>query len=212
MLAQEAERTEIARDLHDDVGQQLAALEIGLSLLETRTDGNGDIRDEVTRLRQMTSALAEKVRHVSHSLHPGVLHHAGLSAAISSHCETIADQHPFLVTFETRGTFADVPDDVALCLYRAAQQALRNVAMHADARQVRVSLARAGHQVELTITDDGRPGVRALGGPRSRPGPPEHRGTGPCRSRKVLGNLQAWRGFRADNHSARRMISLRRLV
>jgi PAS domain S-box-containing protein len=156
MLAQEAERTEIARDLHDDVGQQLAALEIGLSLVETRADDNGGIRDEVARLRQMASALAEKVRHVSHSLHPGVLQHAGLSAAIASHCETVANQHSFLVTFETRGTFTDVPDDVALCLYRAAQQALRNVAMHADARRVWVLLARTGHQVELTITDDGR--------------------------------------------------------
>jgi PAS domain S-box-containing protein len=156
MLAQEAERTEIARDLHDDVGQQLAALEIGLSLVETHAADSDGFRDEVSRLRQMASALAEKVRHVSHSLHPGVLQHAGLSAAIASHCETVASQHSFLVTFETRGTFTDVPDDVALCLYRAAQQALRNVAMHADAKRAWVWLARAGDQVELTITDDGR--------------------------------------------------------
>ena len=156
MLAQEAERTEIARDLHDDVGQQLAALEIGLSLVETRAPDSDGMRHDVTRLRQMASALAEKVRHVSHSLHPGVLQHAGLSAAISSHCEAVASQHSFVVTFDTRGTFTDVPDDVALCLYRAVQQALRNVAIHADARRVWISLTRSGNQVELTITDDGR--------------------------------------------------------
>jgi PAS domain S-box-containing protein len=155
MLAQEAERTEIARDLHDDVGQQLAALEIGLSLVEARADDHDGIRQEVERLRQMASGLAEKVRHVSHALHPGVLQHAGLSAAIASHCEAVASQHSFLVRFETRGTFDDVPDDIALCLYRAVQQALRNVAMHANASRVRVSLARTGDQVELSIVDNG---------------------------------------------------------
>jgi PAS domain S-box-containing protein len=156
MLAQEAERTEIARDLHDDVGQQLAALEIGLSLVEPRIPDSDGTRDEVAGLRRMASGLAEKVRHVSHALHPGVLQHAGLSAAIAAHLEAIANPHSFVVRFDTRGTFTDVPDDVALCLYRAVQQALRNVAIHADARQVWVSLTRTGNQVELTITDDGR--------------------------------------------------------
>jgi signal transduction histidine kinase len=85
-----------------------------------------------------------------------VLQHAGLSAAIAAHLEAIANPHSFVVRFDTRGTFTDVPDDVALCLYRAVQQALRNVAIHADARQVWVSLTRTGNQVELTITDDGR--------------------------------------------------------
>src|SRR5262249_15952087 len=128
MLAQEAERTEIARDLHDDISQQLAALGIGLSLLENRVPAQGQLRDEGIKLRQAPSALAERVRHVSHALHPGVLKHAGLHAAIASHCEAVAVQHPFLVRFESRGNFHDISPDVALCLYRATQQALRNVA------------------------------------------------------------------------------------
>jgi PAS domain S-box-containing protein len=156
ILAQEAERTQIARELHDDVSQQLAALGIGLSLLEARMPQSDSVRQEVTKLRHVASGLAEKVRHVSHSLHPGVLQHAGLNAAIASHCEAIAGQHQFLVRFEARGTFSDVPTDVALCLYRAAQQGLRNIAMHARASRAWVNLVRVGSQVELTITDNGR--------------------------------------------------------
>jgi PAS domain S-box-containing protein len=156
ILAQEAERTEIARDLHDDVSQQLAALGIGLSLVEARLADHPDTRDEIAQLRQVATGLAEKVRHVSHSLHPGVLQHAGLSAAIASHCEAIDTQHTFNVRFETRGNIGNVPADVALCLYRAVQQALRNVATHSNASRAWVMLARIGNRLELTISDNGR--------------------------------------------------------
>jgi PAS domain S-box-containing protein len=156
LLAQEAERTEIARDLHDDVSQQLAALGIGLSLIEGRVSDAEFVREEVTRLREVAIALAEKVRHVSHELHPGILQHSGLKSAIASHCEEAASQHPFSVRFETRGAVNDVPNDVALCLYRATQQALRNVAMHANASRVWVSLVRVGNRIELNIGDNGR--------------------------------------------------------
>jgi len=155
MMAQEAERTEIARDLHDDISQQLAALGIGLSLLEGRVKDQDRLLDEVIALRQMAIGLAEKIRHVSHSLHPGVLKHAGLHAAIASHCEAVDAQHPFEVSFESRGAFNDLASDVALCLYRATQQALRNVAMHANATHAWVTLARVGNQVELNVTDNG---------------------------------------------------------
>jgi two-component system sensor histidine kinase UhpB len=155
ILAQEAERTEIARDLHDDISQQLAALGIGLSLVEAQMTDDAQ-RGEVVSLRQMATGLAEKVRHVSHALHPGVLQHAGLSAAIASHCEAVANQHAVVVHFDSRGDFGDVPDDVTLCLSRTVQQALRNVAMHASATGAWVSLARVGDVIELTITDNGR--------------------------------------------------------
>ncbi len=155
ILAQEAERTEIARDLHDDISQQLAALGIGLSLLEKRAAGEDELHGEVAALRQVATGLADKVRHVSHALHPGVLQHAGLNAAIASHCEATAAQHLFLVRFDARGDFSDVPHDISLCLYRAVQQGLRNVAMHANATRAWVSLTRAGTQLELTVTDNG---------------------------------------------------------
>ena len=156
LLAQEAERTEIARELHDDVSQQLAALGIGLSLVEARADAGSDVAGEVARLRQMASGLADKVRHVSHALHPGVLQHAGLSAALASHCEAVARQHTFSVTFGARGALDNIPDNVALCLYRAVQQALRNVAMHANASRAWVMLSQSGNRLDLSVADNGR--------------------------------------------------------
>jgi PAS domain S-box-containing protein len=156
MLAQEAERTEIARDLHDDVGQQLAALGIGLTLIDSQITDNTAAREELANMRHLAVALAEKVRHVSHALHPGVLKHAGLSAAIAGHCEAVATQSTFAVQFEARGAFTDTPSDVALCLYRAVQQALRNVAMHAGATRAWVSLVREDGRIDLTIADNGR--------------------------------------------------------
>ena len=101
-------------------------------------------------------SASEDVRSLSHELHPGILQHSGLKSAIASHCDATASQHAFMVRFEARGSFNDVPDDVALCLYRATQQALRNVAMHSRASRVWVALVRVGNRIELTIADNGQ--------------------------------------------------------
>jgi integral membrane sensor domain MASE1 len=82
ITAQEAERTRIARELHDDLSQQLAALSIACSGLKRRLSSEvAEAQQEVVRLQQQTIALSEDIRHVSHDLHPGVLQHAGLVAA-----------------------------------------------------------------------------------------------------------------------------------
>jgi two-component system sensor histidine kinase UhpB len=85
LTAQEAERTRIARELHDDITQQLAALSIVLSGLKRRLSSEAaESQQEVVRLQQKTIALSEAIRHLSHDLHPGVLQHAGLVAALKA--------------------------------------------------------------------------------------------------------------------------------
>ena len=158
ITAQEAERSRIASDLHDDVNQQLAGLSIALSNVKQQLQNGGDVtvQDELTRLQQRTVDLADVIRNLSHELHPGVLQHAGLAAALKGHCAEVGRQYPIEVTFSAVDGLDGIPHDVALCLYRVAQEALRNVAAHAGARKAQVTLRSTDDGLELVIADDGQ--------------------------------------------------------
>jgi signal transduction histidine kinase len=157
--AKDAERARIARDLHDDVSQQLAGMSIACSGLEQRfaeSNVDEDLLDDLRALHQRTSALAQNVRHLSHDLHPTVLRHAGLVAALTAYCAELERTHGTVLTCRAEGDFTSIAPDVALCLYRIAQEALRNVIAHADARRGDVELLCTGDHAAMTITDDGK--------------------------------------------------------
>jgi two-component system sensor histidine kinase UhpB len=157
ITAQEAERSRIARELHDDISQQLAALSIACSGLKRRLPSEAAAaQQEVARLQQQTIALSEAIRHLSHELHPGVLQHAGLVAALRGDCAKFGSQYGIVVTFHTDTGLEEIPADVALCLYRVAQEALRNMARHAGACRAEVALTRSDDILELRIADDGQ--------------------------------------------------------
>jgi PAS domain S-box-containing protein len=158
IAAQEVERARIASDLHDDVNQQLAGLSIALSNVKRRLQDGGHttVQEELTRLQQRTIDLADVIRNLSHELHPGVLQHAGLSAALKSHCAEFGRQHAIEVTLSAADGLDGIPQNVALCLYRVAQEALGNIAAHAGAQKARVSLRSIDHNLELVIADDGQ--------------------------------------------------------
>ncbi len=169
MTAQEEERRRIAGDLHDDVSQDLAALSIALSALGKEIEGDRpELVREVARLHERTVGAANAVRLLSHELHPGVLQYAGLGAALRSYCRNFEREHGLAVTFWASDDLAALAPSAALCLYRVTQEALGNVARHAHAREVRVTLEREGGDVVLTIVDDGTgfdlPAARARGG------------------------------------------------
>ena len=158
ITAQEAERSRIARELHDDVNQQLAGLSIALSNVKRRLDDRQDVtvRDELSRLQQRTIDLADEIRNLSHELHPGVLQHAGLVAALKGHCAEFGRQHAIEITLSAADGLDGIPHDVALCLYRVAQEALRNTATHAAAHKAQVTLRSREDGLELVIADDGQ--------------------------------------------------------
>jgi PAS domain S-box-containing protein len=159
IAAQEMERSRIARDLHDDVSQRIAGLSIMISGLKRKVVGRpaeADVFSELTSMQRHTVALAEEIRHVSHDLHPSVLQHAGLVAALSVFCEQFQRLHTIAITYTSDAQLGHVDADTALCLYRIAQEALRNVAKHAEARNVGVTLTRADGSVQLSIADDGK--------------------------------------------------------
>jgi len=154
MTSQEEERRRIARELHDGVNQDLAALAIALNAIEEGQAAPTQ-RREVARLRGRTVELAESVRRLSHELHPGILQYAGLVAALRSHCREFEREHGLAVKFRADDDLGAVPPDVGLCLYRVAQEALKNAASHAKASHVSVDVARNGANLVLTIGDDG---------------------------------------------------------
>lgn len=157
LTAQEEERRRIARELHDGVNQELAALSIALSALEDGLpEGTlAERRHEITRLQGRAVGLTEAIRQLSHELHPGILQYAGLAAALRSHCHEFEREHGLRVTFRVDDDLGPVLSDVALCLYRVTQEALTNAARHAKASQVWVAVARNGTDMVLTIRDDG---------------------------------------------------------
>jgi PAS domain S-box-containing protein len=159
IAAQENERSRIARDLHDDVSQRIAGLSIMMSSLKRRLrerTEQGDVLAALTSMQQSTIGLAEEIRHVSHDLHPSLLQHAGLVTALRMFCAQFEEQHAVSVAYEAADDVAPVDPDAALCLYRIAQEALRNVAKHADAVHVDVMLTRRADGVQLLIGDDGK--------------------------------------------------------
>jgi two-component system sensor histidine kinase UhpB len=154
--AQETERARIARRLHDDVNQQLAAYSIALSRLQRALpEGANDVQAEVVRLQQQTINLSEQIRDLSHELHPGVLYHAGLAVALRGSCTEFGLQHGIEVTVEAEDNLSELPKEVALCLYRIAQETLHNAARHGRANRARVALCRVCYAVELTVRDNG---------------------------------------------------------
>ena len=156
ITAQEEERARIARDLHDDISQQLAAISIAMSECRLpELQASAELLDVVTAVQGQTIELVEDIRLLSHDLHPAALKHAGLVDALQSHCCEFAKQQPINVVVEADGDLAISDNTTALCLYRVVQEALRNIAKHANARQVHVTMRRIDEEVQLTVADDG---------------------------------------------------------
>jgi signal transduction histidine kinase len=157
--AQEVERARIARDLHDDVSQQLAGVSIAFSGLKQRLGDyhvSEELRQELVELQQQTLNLARNVRQLSHDLHPAVLQHLGLVKGLTSYCGELGRAHGVAMTCTAEGDFGAITPDAGLCVYRIAQEALRNVIAHAGASRADVRLLQMGDRAQITIADDGR--------------------------------------------------------
>jgi two-component system sensor histidine kinase UhpB len=154
IVAQEQERARIARDLHDDINQRLAVASIRLSALRRKVDQSN--RQDISQLQSELIALSEDVRHLSHDLHPSMLTQTGLTAALAGLCHNLRHRSGPSIELRVSPHAKDLPEDVALCLYRVTQEALGNALRHAEAQRIEVALQIAHHQVDLTIADDGK--------------------------------------------------------
>ena len=155
--ARETEAGRIARELHDDIGQRLALVSIGLSHLRKAVlPATTGPRAEISKLQEQTSSISRSVRELSHQLHPTALQHTGLAVALQMACEEVARVTGLDVQVVADGELADLPAEISLSLFRVTQEALNNAMRHAGARSIRVSLRRGEYDVILTISDDGR--------------------------------------------------------
>jgi two-component system sensor histidine kinase UhpB len=150
--AQEQERSRIARDLHDDINQRLASVSIELSAIRRSAGASGT---DLAHVQDELIALSEDVRHLSHNLHPSMLHETGLEAALGSLCNTQRHRNGPSIDLNVMPNADNLPDAVALCLYRAAQEALGNAIRHARARAIEVRLGVVDQLAELRVDDDG---------------------------------------------------------
>jgi PAS domain S-box-containing protein len=155
--SQEAERARIAQDLHDGVCQDLAAVTVDLSYLRQRAGQlqTREVQDALVSVQRRTEDLAEGIRLLSHGLHPSVLQHIGLVAALQAHCAEVERQHHMQVTFSADGEVEPASQHVALPLFRIAQEALRNAVRHGHASRASLSLVRDETYLTLNVSDDG---------------------------------------------------------
>jgi len=156
ITAQEEERSRIARNLHDDIGQRVASVSIALSGAKRMAGASEPLRAELGSLQQAVTSLSGELRDLSHDLHPGILEHVGLVEALRARCDELAAVSKATCRLDVSDSWRDVPDAAALCLYRVAQEALRNVERHAQALNVVVSLDQRDGLISMQVVDDGR--------------------------------------------------------
>ena len=154
--AQEQERTRIARELHDDLGQRMALLQIGLEQFEHDTAGLSSLaRQNLHDVAAIASELSSDLHSLSHQLHPVKLDLQGLVAAIGSLCGELSKQHGIKIKFIHCDIPRQIREDVALCIFRIVQEALRNVVKHSGAAEAGVELSGNCDGIDLCISDCG---------------------------------------------------------
>jgi len=152
--AQEKERTWIARELHDDIGQRLALLMMHMQRLCNRTS-MAEIPDGIHKAIQHALDLSNEMRALSHRLHSANLDYVGLEAAASAYCSELTAHHKVEISFHSENIPPGLSREVSLCLYRILQEALQNALKHSGSQHVRVLLNGGTNEIELAVHDVG---------------------------------------------------------
>jgi two-component system sensor histidine kinase UhpB len=161
LAAQEEERRRIAQELHDEVGQSLTAVLLGLK--RALDDAPPETAARLAPVQDTARASLEEVRRISQRLRPGMLEDLGLVSSLSSLASDFTTHTKVTVSRGFAPGLPALPRDSELVLYRVAQEALTNVARHANASEVELGLTRRGGSVVLRVADNGL-GYRAQEG------------------------------------------------
>ena len=153
---QETERSRIARDLHDDIGQSLAILAIQLDRAgRPVSDRPGKKHASVPELSQKVREVALRVGQLSRQLHSYKLEYLGLAKAVRGECKEFSEQRGITVDCDCDGVPQEVDKAIGLCLLRVVQEALHNIGKHSRATMGKVELTANADELRLTISDNG---------------------------------------------------------
>lgn len=155
LTAQEEERSRISRELHDEAGQALTSLKIGLDLIRGGLPPELEaLRDRLADLAALTGSTMESIRNLAHDLKPPGLDAFGLNVALDGLCHDFATRADMNIYYQGV-ELPEIPTTVALAMYRFAQEALTNISKHAEASRVDVRLSLLDEAIELAVIDDG---------------------------------------------------------
>jgi PAS domain S-box-containing protein len=152
----EEERIDIARDIHDDLGQQLTAVKIALFRLMRHTNGNAVVEKGLDAAMELLGNSIESIRRIATQLRPGVLDDLGLVEAMKWQIDEFSERYGIPVEAQLPESI-DIPDpEVAINLFRIFQETLTNIARHAGAGRVAVRVEAGSRSIRLEVDDDGR--------------------------------------------------------
>jgi PAS domain S-box-containing protein len=154
--AQDQERTRIARELHDDLGQRLTLLMIEMDQLSHNLTHPRKGRGLIAKLHKLASELASDIQSLSHRLHSSKLDLQGVTGAMRGFCKEFCKQQRVEVDFTSGELPSPVPRDISLCLYRVLQEALRNSVKHSGMRHYEANLWANQEEIHLTVKDFGK--------------------------------------------------------
>lgn len=153
--AQEEERARLALELHDDINQRLALLNVRLTTLTEAVPHATDTRTKIEEARNDVVRILKDIQALSHRLHPPRLEYLGIAVSAAALCREVSLQQPVEVGFRAESVPDGLPKRIAVCLYRVLQEALQNAIKHSFASRVDVLLRGSGDSLELTVRDGG---------------------------------------------------------
>ncbi len=154
--AHEQESTRIARELHDDISQRLALVNVRLGYLKQNPSASAaDLEQQIGDVSQEIADLAADIQALSHGLHPARLELLGLEASAAAFCEEVSDRHEVTIDVHLENIPSVLSPEISLCLYRVMQEALQNVVKHSESRHAHVSLDGHINTINLTVKDSG---------------------------------------------------------
>jgi signal transduction histidine kinase len=157
IAAQEQERSRVARELHDDLSQNLAVLSIGLNQLALDCESvDPKHRTSIRALMTQAAAIASSVHRLAYALHPSAVATLGVVKAVQQYCEEFAATHEAAIDFTFDGIAVDTSSEVNLCVYRVVQESLLNAAKHSGATRISVRLWSDERYLHVHIADEGR--------------------------------------------------------